>query len=195
MTQSVKKEHTPNSACFKPGYFGGYFGRDVQVSIRNYDQREIKQDLTLYQPHRLKLSYVVSNPNTNSFEGGGVEQGSLELTVDSTWVDFRRLIDANKMAVSSASFLQFIRDVHLQLIFEDGKLKLRHFMAPIFYKQASPDATFDSITECERITSQRCPPLKEGVIVLVRGYQDDPSKGRSPYCVKILVEELSVLAK
>ncbi len=180
--------------AIKRGYFGGYYGRDVQVSIRNYDKREIKQDLTLYQPHRLRLSYVVSKPNTNSFEGHGVEQGSLELDVDSTWVDFRRSIDAGKMEVSSASFLQFIRDVHLQLIFEDGNLKLRHFMAPIFYQQASPDATFDSITECARLNRQRCPPLKEGAIILVRGYQDDPSKGRSPYCVKILVEELSVRA-
>ena len=66
-------------------------------------------------------------------------------------------------------------------------------MGPIFYQQSATGSKFDAIKSMEPvdINLQRCPALEEGQFVLIRGFDENYGKV-SPYCVKVLVEEISL---
>lgn len=165
----------------------GYRGGAAQVSIRDMKMREIKQDLSMFRPRRVKLKYVISAKEDFSFEGSDVEKGSIDLVVNSSRTDLSRYHH------NSDSFREFAADTRLNLRFEQGELKLANYMAPIFFQESAAGVEFDAIQSMGRvgINQQFCPPLEEGKVVLIRGFQLGQKRGVSEYCVKVLVEEIS----
>lgn len=166
----------------------GFYGGSAKVSIRDMSNREIEQNLFLYRPRRVKLRYVISDKNSDSFEGPNVQEGTFVTTVGSL---YKSVYDEY---FSSTSFREFASDVRLRFYHRDGKVMLDNSWAPIFYQKVSPGTPFESITQVGNFRSQSGPPLEEGLIMLIRGFRDGSQSGRSEYCVKILVEEFSVIA-
>lgn len=165
----------------------GYFGGAARVSIRNMDKREIVQDLILFRPLHVKLKYVISSEKSDLVSGPGVEEGTLDVTVD------EMQIDLSKTLYPSKYFNDFAAQTQLYLTLRTGKLTLANFHAPIFFREVAPGTAFQAIREVGEISfnSQSCPPLKKGSVLLVRGFEKRPGRGGvSDHCLKIMVEEL-----
>lgn len=174
----------------------GYRGGTARVSIRDMEKREIKQDLAMFLPRKVKLRYVISAKDKSSFVGAGVEEGSIDLTVESLRGELSRYHH------KSDSFRKFTADTRLNLRFDKGRLTLDCGMCPVFFQTSAGGIEFDEVESMGRvdINQQQCPPLTKGKFVLMRGFQDPP-KGApagiprrviSPYCVKVLVEDISI---
>jgi len=166
----------------------GYFGGAAQVSIRNMDNRTITQELTLFRPRRVRLKYAISGKNGESLAGPNVEEGTLELIVNSTRIDLSKGCDESK------SFSDFVANTGLYLGFQGSELTIRYNQAPMFFREAASGVPFESITEFGRLgseASQHCPPLKEGSVILIRAF-GGPWGFLEPYCAKILVEEITI---
>jgi len=142
----------------------------------------------MFRPRKVKLVYVISAKGDNSFAGPDVEKGLIELVVDSTRNDLSRY------HYSSESFRNFAADTRLSLQFKEGKMSLRHSYGPIFYKASAAGVGFDAVKSVGKFdnNSQVCPPLKEGDFILIRGFEEERKAKVSPYCVKLLVEEISL---
>ncbi|TWT97705.1 hypothetical protein Pla108_18570 [Botrimarina colliarenosi] len=168
----------------------GFVGGSSRVSIRDTEKKEIACDLSVFRPRRLKLSYVISAEGSDIFEGPGVETGTIERVVDSSRIPLDETI------YSSASFQRFAKEAHLYLGVKDGAVTIGNSHAPIFYQLAEPEVRFADIKELGELpmSAQRCPPLSEGAVIVARGNHPQFGRGISPFCVKFLVEELSMAA-
>ena len=162
----------------------GFRGRSAKVSIRYMRNREIKQDLMMFRPRRVKLRYVISEKGDNSFAGPAVQKGSVDIVVDSLQTKF------SDYHYSSESFQEFVADSGLYLQFGYG-MRLGGRRGPILFQESAVD--FDSVKSVGQIDmhQQSCPLLEEGGLVLIRGFNDTHLKV-APFCVKVLVEEISL---
>lgn len=168
----------------KSGYFGAQDYENI-VSIRNMNEREIIRNLKLFKAKRVKLKYVISDEDSNSLEGPGVEQGKMEFLVDSTRFELR----GNK--ITSKNFSTLVDNFRSSITYRSDGWVIVCFYCPMFVRAANPGDSFDSIKSVEDFgyESQRCPPLTEGQVILIRGFPKAGEKGVSRYCAKILVEE------
>ena len=164
----------------------GYRGGTARVSIRDMRNREIKQDLVMFRPRRVKLTYVISGEGDNSFVGPDVEKGSVEVVLDTSRSDLSRY------HFSSKSFSKFAAATRLSLEIREGEMSLRSYMGGVIFQQSAAGGGFDSVKSMSKVgdNMQMCPALEEGEFVLIRGFDEQYSV--SPYCVKVLVEEISL---
>ena len=165
----------------------GFRGGTAKVSIRDMRNRKINQDLTMFRPRRVKLRYVISNKGDNSFEGPEVEEGAIELVVDSVRTDL------SDYHYDSESFREFAADTGLKLQIEQGKIKLGSVRCTMLYQESAAGLDFDSVKSMGQIdmNQQFCPLLDEGGFVLMQALKPTFTEG-ARYCVKILVEEISL---
>lgn len=179
----------------------GHSGKAVKVAIRNMDTREIKQDLAVIRPHRVRFRYAISGTKDDSFVGSDVETGTAEVVVDS------RRNDIIRDASMPENFARVFLPNSLELNFRFGEL--RFFMGGSWayaqmsqrFQVAAPGVEFDSIKEgnsswiANTSSSQKCPSLHEGNIVIIRNHSKKGTRGNiteETRFVKVLIEELSV---
>jgi hypothetical protein len=160
----------------------GYMPGSAKVSIRNMDKRIIKRDFVLSRQKKIRLRYAISPQKTDDFNSPEAEEGTVEFLVDKTSVPLFTEQMKNK------NFNQFVERVQLNFKVDKGKLTLRNFHAPILYKRYRSSSeefeTINSVGALYYYSSQRCPPIQEGDIILING-------GRiSAYTLKILFEEV-----
>lgn len=165
----------------------GYRSKAVRVAIRDMSNREIEQKLTMFRPRRVKLKYVISAKDDDSFAGPGVEEGAIDLVLESNTT---RL---SQYHYSSESFRKFVADTGLGLYFQQGQIKLASYRGPVCFRESGSGSDFEEIESMGDfdINQQICPLLAEGEFVLIRGSDDSPGMSLSPYCVKIRFEEYS----
>ncbi len=198
VSAGARRTHTDADGFYRLDGFGleevnltarkkGFVNGGSRLAIRDTNKTEIPIDISLFRPRRLKISYVIGTERSDSFEGPGVETGSIERIVDSPRIPLDETIHASK------SFQRFAREAHLYLGVSEGRLTLSHSHGPIFYQQAEANVRFEDIRDAgdASMNAQRCPPLTEGAVIVMRGYSDESPHAVSPFCVKLLVEELS----
>lgn len=200
VSAGARRTHTDTEGFYRLDGFGlevvqliarkqGFVGGGTQVSIRDTARTEIPCDLFLFRPRRLSLSYTISAEGSDSFEGPGVETGTIHRMIDSPRIPLHETIHPSR------SFQRFATEGRLQLTVRDGQLTFENSNAPIFYQLAEPDVRFEDIKEVGElpIQAQRCPPLTQGAVVVARGNQPGWGRGVSAFCVKFLVEELATM--
>lgn len=167
----------------------GYLKVEQSLPIRKASSREI--NLVLFRPASVKLKYVISGENSNSFVGPDVESGEVEMTVNS------ELMDLSECRFSSRAFTDFAHDTGMRLR-SNGSLAISFFRNPVYSEILKTSVPFDSITEVEDFShASSHVPLKQGSTVLLRGYREggairrNGTRGHSGYCVKIFVEKLT----
>ncbi len=165
----------------------GYRSDTVRVVIRDMSNREIEKKLRMFRPRRLKLKYAISAKDDDSFVGPGVEEGAIDLVLESNQT---RL---SQYHFRSESFRKFVADTDLELYFQQGQIKLFSCGGPVCFRESGSGSDFDEIESMGDFNNnlQNCPLLGEGEFVLIRGFDDSPVFSLSPYCVKIRYEEYS----
>lgn len=168
----------------KSGYFGAMDYENI-VSVRNMDERMITRNLKLFKAKRLKLKYVISDEDSNSFEGPGVENGTIELLVNSS----RFNLQGQKF--TSNNFSRLVDNFRSSIAYQRDAWVITCFYHPMFVRGADASDSFESIKSVNDFGygHTQCPPLTEGQVILIRGFPKTGEKGVSRYCVKILVEE------
>lgn len=139
------------------------------------------------------MKYVVSDEDSNSFVGPGTEQGTVQLLVDSSRFELR------SEQYSSKNFTTFVNNFHYRISYQGDAWVIGYFYGGSFFQESKTNESFESIESVGEIdyNNQFCPPLREGQIILIRGFRKldekgvskQGEKGVSRYCVKILVEE------
>ena len=161
----------------------GYIPSSAKVSIRNMDKRIIGHDFVLSRQKKIRLRYVISPLGKDDFNSPEAVEGTAEFLVDK---NFKPLV-VEQTKDKDKDFSLFIDDVKLKFRVNNGKLTLRNFYAPIFYKRyRSSSEEFETINSVGawNYNSQRCPPIQEGDIILINGGKI------SDYTLKILFEEI-----
>lgn len=159
----------------------GYIPGTAKVSIRNMDERIIKQDFVLSGQKKIRLRYVISPLEKNDFNSPEAVEGTAEFLVD------KKLAPLVLEQIKDKDFSRFIDKVQLRFRVHNGELTLRNFYAPIFYKRyRSSSEEFETISSvgAPNYSSQHCPPIQEGDIILINGGKV------SDYTLKILFEEV-----
>lgn len=159
----------------------GYIPSKANISIRNMDNRMIKQDFSLSPKMKIRMRYAISPLEQDDFHSPEAVEGTVELLVDKTFMPI--VIERFK----DKEFGSFVDKVGLNFYVSGGELILRHFQAPIFYKRyRSSSEDFEKITSVGDLgyNSQRCPPIQEGDVILINGGKI------SPFTLKILFEQV-----
>lgn len=156
----------------------------TKVPIRNTDERMITKNLKLLHPKQMKLKYVISATDSESVVGPESESGTIAMALNSAW-------SPPLKEKSRGRFHTFVTEFGGNIWFSGDAWRIRNFMAPMYYGEASAGKSFESIDRVNETDakSQFCPPLKEGKVILIRGFSKVGTKGVSQYCAKILVEE------
>ena len=159
----------------------GYITGRAKVSIRNMDERIIRQDFVLSGQKKIRLRYVISPLEKDDFNGPDAVEGTAEFLVD------KNLMPLVVEQIKDKDFSRFIDNVQLRFRVNNGKLVLSSFYAPIFYKgYRSSSEEFETISSVGTLSYslQHCPPIQEGDIILINGGKI------SDYTLKILFEEV-----
>ena len=162
----------------------GYIPESAEVSIRNMDERMIKQDFVLCLPRQIKFRYTISPPDKDDFSDPEATSGTASFFVDTKYFP----IPADD--IENWNFRRFIKKVHLNFRVNKNGLSLHNSYAPIFYERIRSHHTeFESINRVGTLdyNSQHCPEIQEGDIILIDGAKI------SEYNVKIHVEELRLV--
>ena len=124
----------------------GYIPYPAKVSIRNMDERIIKQDFVLSYPRKVGFRYVISPKEKDDFSDPNATRGTAEFLVDKKY--FRLSADQFK----NEDFKKFVGRARLNFRINDDKLTLGNSYAPIFYKSVSSSSTqFEAINHVAAI--------------------------------------------
>ena len=160
---------------------GGYIPYPAKVSIRNMDERMIRQDFVLSYPRKVGFRYAISPKEKDDFGDPNATSGAAEFLVD------RKYFPLSPDQFKNEDFRNFVGRVHLNFRVNDDKLTLDNSYAPIFYKSVSSSSTeFEAINHVAAMgfKSQRCPAIRGGDIILIDGGKI------SEYTLKILFEKV-----
>ncbi|MBN2270442.1 MAG: carboxypeptidase regulatory-like domain-containing protein [Sedimentisphaerales bacterium] len=159
----------------------GYIPYPAKVSIRDMDERIIKQDFVLSYPREVGFRYVISPKEKDDFSDPDATSGAGEFLVD------RKYFPLSPDQFKNEDFRTFVGRVHLNFRVNDDKLTLSNSYAPIYYKSLSSSSEqFEAINHVAALgfKSQRCPAIQEGDIILIDGGKI------SEYTLKILFEKV-----
>ena len=160
----------------------GYMPSKAKVSIRNMDERIIKQDFVLSLPRRIKLRYAISPKEKDDFNDPQATGGTAAFLIG------EKYLPVSVDEIENDDFRRFVNQVRLNFRVNKDRLTLNNSYAPIFYERlrSSFSKEFEAINSVGHLNhgSQRCPAIEEGDIILINGGKV------SDYTVKILFEEI-----
>jgi len=159
----------------------GYIPYPAKVSIRNMDERIIKQDFVLSYPRKVGFRYVISPKGKDDFNDPNTTNGTAEFLID------KKYFPISPDQIKNDNFKKFVARVLLNFRVNDDKLTLDNSYSPIFYKSLhSASEQFEAINSVGKLSynAQRCPPIQKGDIILIHGGKI------SEYTLKILFEEV-----
>jgi len=159
----------------------GHIPYPAKVSIRDMDERIIKQDFVLSYRRKVGFRYVISPKGKDDFNDPNATNGTAEFFVD------KKYFPISSDQIKNEVFKKFVARVRLNFRVNDDKLTLDNSYAPIFYKSIpSSSEQFEAINSVRAgsFNSQRCPPIHEGDIILINGGKI------SEYTLKILFEKV-----
>lgn len=174
----------------------GYISKTAKISIRNMENRKIRQDITLSYPREVSFRYVICPGSVNDFSDSRSSGGTMSLLIDDYY--FYLPVDL----INNEDFKQFVKKTLLNFRLNKGLLTLDNSHAPIFYehipassmqfeegisKQQALINEFEMITAVDPLdyNDQRGPAIEEGDIVLIDGDKI------SDYKLKLLFEKIT----
>lgn len=166
----------------------GYLPEEITVSIRNDRRRNLRHDLVLVPPLKIKIRYGVSAKGKDALSGPEVESGVWEGVLGEGTVNLDKVFNTPRM-------LEFCRDAGLTLVRSQGLIKFQGNRCFVFYKMPYQDISFDEIHSAGSadVNTQRCPLLSKGSKIIILGSRPwgEDSEKISDYNVKVEIEELS----
>lgn len=159
----------------------GYIPYPRKVSIRNMDERIIRQDFVLSYPRKVEFRYVISPKGKDDFNDPNATNGTAEFLID------KKYFPISPDQIKNENFRKFVARVLLNFRVNDDKLTLDNSYAPIFYKSLpSSSEQFEAINSVGELSynAQRCPPIQKGDTILINGGKI------GEYTLKILFEEV-----